>query len=52
VQDAGWRGNGPHEAIEQKIVDLLNLAGKDERTIPVMGVTDEAKARRWCCSQR
>ena len=35
--------NGPHEAIEQKIVDLLNLAGKDERTIAVMGVTDEAK---------
>jgi hypothetical protein len=35
--------NGPHQAIEQKIVDLLNLAGKDERAIAVMGVIDEAK---------
>ena len=33
----------PHEAIEQKIVDLLDLSGKDERTIAVVGITDEAK---------
>ena len=33
----------PHEAIEQKIIDLLELSGKDERIIAVVGVTDEAK---------
>jgi acyl-[acyl-carrier-protein]-phospholipid O-acyltransferase/long-chain-fatty-acid--[acyl-carrier-protein] ligase len=33
----------PHEAIEQKIVDLLGLSGKDERAIAIMGVEDEAK---------
>jgi acyl-[acyl-carrier-protein]-phospholipid O-acyltransferase/long-chain-fatty-acid--[acyl-carrier-protein] ligase len=32
----------PHEAIEQKIADLL-VPGKDERVIAVMGVEDEAK---------
>src|SRR6266404_6056420 len=33
----------PHEAIEQKIVDLLDLSGKDERTIAIVGITDETK---------
>ena len=33
----------PHEAIEQKIVDLLELFGRDERPIAVIGVQDEAK---------
>ncbi len=33
----------PHEAIEQKIVDLLDLAGKDERTVAILGLPDEAK---------
>jgi acyl-[acyl-carrier-protein]-phospholipid O-acyltransferase/long-chain-fatty-acid--[acyl-carrier-protein] ligase len=33
----------PHEAIEQKIVDLLDLSGKDERVIAIVGVLDEAK---------
>ena len=33
----------PHEAIEQKIVDLLELSGRDERPIAVIGVHDEAK---------
>ena len=33
----------PHEVIEQKIVDLLELSGKDERPIAVIGVQDEAK---------
>jgi len=33
----------PHDAIEQKIVDLLSLAGKDERAIAIVGVQDEAK---------
>src|SRR5712692_3320678 len=33
----------PHEAIEQKIVDLLDLSGKDERAIAIVGVQDEAK---------
>lgn len=33
----------PHEAIEQKIVDLLELSGKDERVIAIMGVEDQAK---------
>src|SRR6266852_4628002 len=33
----------PHESVEQKIIDLLNLGGKDERTIAIVGVQDEAK---------
>src|SRR5438270_8477113 len=33
----------PHESIEQKIVELLGLSGKDERVIAIVGVTDEAK---------
>src|SRR5215472_16126083 len=33
----------PHETIENKIVDLLGLSGRDERPIAVMGVQDEAK---------
>ena len=33
----------PHEAIEQKIVDLQDLSGRDERPIAVVGVQDEAK---------
>jgi len=33
----------PHEAIEQKIVDLLDLSGTDERAIAITGVQDEAK---------
>jgi acyl-[acyl-carrier-protein]-phospholipid O-acyltransferase / long-chain-fatty-acid--[acyl-carrier-protein] ligase len=33
----------PHEVIEQKIVDLFGLSGKDERTIAIVGVQDETK---------
>lgn len=33
----------PHESVEHKIVDILGLAGKDERLIAIMGVQDEAK---------
>ena len=33
----------PHESVEQKIVDLLGLSGKDERAIAIMGLQDEAK---------
>src|SRR6059036_2268387 len=33
----------PHEAIEQKIIDLLGLAGRDERPLAIMGVQDESK---------
>jgi acyl-[acyl-carrier-protein]-phospholipid O-acyltransferase/long-chain-fatty-acid--[acyl-carrier-protein] ligase len=33
----------PHEAIERKIVDLLELSGRDERIIAIVGATDEAK---------
>lgn len=33
----------PHEAIETKIVDLLGLAGRDERPFAIMGVEDETK---------
>src|SRR5258707_901185 len=33
----------PHETIESKIVDLLDLSGRDERPLAVMGVQDEAK---------
>jgi acyl-[acyl-carrier-protein]-phospholipid O-acyltransferase/long-chain-fatty-acid--[acyl-carrier-protein] ligase len=33
----------PHEAIEHKIVDLLDLSGKDERMVAIVGVQDEGK---------
>src|SRR6059036_423969 len=33
----------PHEAVENKIVDLLGLSGRDERPLAVMGVQDESK---------
>ncbi len=33
----------PHESVEHKIVDILGLAGKDERLVAIMGVQDEAK---------
>jgi acyl-[acyl-carrier-protein]-phospholipid O-acyltransferase/long-chain-fatty-acid--[acyl-carrier-protein] ligase len=33
----------PHEAIEQKIIDLLSLMGRDERPFAIMGVPDESK---------
>src|SRR5438477_2850658 len=33
----------PHEAIEHKIVDLLDLSGKDERMVAIVGVQDESK---------
>jgi acyl-[acyl-carrier-protein]-phospholipid O-acyltransferase/long-chain-fatty-acid--[acyl-carrier-protein] ligase len=33
----------PHEAIEQKIIELLGLSGRDERPIAIIGVQDEAK---------
>jgi acyl-[acyl-carrier-protein]-phospholipid O-acyltransferase/long-chain-fatty-acid--[acyl-carrier-protein] ligase len=33
----------PHETIEQKIIDLLELSGRDERPIAIVGVRDEAK---------
>ena len=33
----------PHEAIEHKIVEVLGLSGRDERSIAVVGVQDEAK---------
>src|SRR5436853_1863425 len=33
----------PHEAIEQKIIDLLGFAGRDERVMAIMGVQDQAK---------
>jgi acyl-[acyl-carrier-protein]-phospholipid O-acyltransferase/long-chain-fatty-acid--[acyl-carrier-protein] ligase len=33
----------PHEAVETKIVDLLDLSGKDERMIAILGVPDETK---------
>ena len=33
----------PHEAIENKIVDLLDLSGKDERMVAIVGVQDKAK---------
>ena len=32
-----------HEAIEQKIIELTGLSGRDERPIAVVGVQDEAK---------
>src|SRR5262249_27402251 len=33
----------PHEAIEQKIIDLMDLSGRDERPVAIVGVQDEAK---------
>src|SRR5437667_3092745 len=33
----------PHEAIEQKIIDLLQFSGRDERPLAIAGVQDEAK---------
>jgi acyl-[acyl-carrier-protein]-phospholipid O-acyltransferase/long-chain-fatty-acid--[acyl-carrier-protein] ligase len=33
----------PHEAIEHKIIDLLELSGRDERPFAIVGVQDEAK---------
>jgi acyl-[acyl-carrier-protein]-phospholipid O-acyltransferase/long-chain-fatty-acid--[acyl-carrier-protein] ligase len=33
----------PHEAIENKIIELLGLSGRDERPIAVIGLQDEAK---------
>jgi acyl-[acyl-carrier-protein]-phospholipid O-acyltransferase/long-chain-fatty-acid--[acyl-carrier-protein] ligase len=33
----------PHETIEQKIIDLLELSGRDERPVAIVGVQDEAK---------
>ena len=33
----------PHEAIEQKIIDVLELSGRDERPIAIVGVQDETK---------
>src|SRR6266516_1039571 len=33
----------PHETIEQKIIDILGLSGRDERPIAIIGVQDEAK---------
>jgi acyl-[acyl-carrier-protein]-phospholipid O-acyltransferase/long-chain-fatty-acid--[acyl-carrier-protein] ligase len=33
----------PHEAIESKIVDLLELSGRDERPLAIVGVQDKVK---------
>jgi len=33
----------PHEAVEQKIVDLLGFSGRDERVVAIVGVQDLAK---------
>jgi acyl-[acyl-carrier-protein]-phospholipid O-acyltransferase/long-chain-fatty-acid--[acyl-carrier-protein] ligase len=33
----------PHEAVEQRIINLLDLSGKEERALAIMGVQDEAK---------
>ena len=33
----------PHEVIEHKIVDLLDVSGKDERMVAIVGVQDKAK---------
>lgn len=33
----------PHETIEDKILDSLDLSGRDERTVAIVGVQDEAK---------
>src|SRR5947199_1090248 len=33
----------PHEAVEQKIIDLLGFSGKDERLVAIVVVQDESK---------
>src|SRR5437016_9063420 len=33
----------PHEAVEQKIIELLGFSGKDERLVAIVGVQDETK---------
>jgi len=33
----------PHESVEQKIIDLLGFAGKDERVVAIVGVQDQTK---------
>src|SRR5205085_2892143 len=33
----------PHEAVENKIIDALGFAGRDERVVAIVGVRDEAK---------
>jgi acyl-[acyl-carrier-protein]-phospholipid O-acyltransferase / long-chain-fatty-acid--[acyl-carrier-protein] ligase len=33
----------PHEALEQKIIELLDLSGKEERVVAIVGAEDEAK---------
>jgi acyl-[acyl-carrier-protein]-phospholipid O-acyltransferase / long-chain-fatty-acid--[acyl-carrier-protein] ligase len=33
----------PHEAVEQKIIDLLGFSGEDERLVAIVGVQDESK---------
>ncbi|HET9858004.1 MAG TPA: hypothetical protein VFP99_09230, partial [Chthoniobacterales bacterium] len=33
----------PHEAVEQRIIELLGFSGKEERVIAIVGVQDEAK---------
>jgi acyl-[acyl-carrier-protein]-phospholipid O-acyltransferase/long-chain-fatty-acid--[acyl-carrier-protein] ligase len=33
----------PHEAIENKIIELMGLSGRDERPIAIVGVQDETK---------
>jgi acyl-[acyl-carrier-protein]-phospholipid O-acyltransferase / long-chain-fatty-acid--[acyl-carrier-protein] ligase len=33
----------PHESVEQKIIELLGLSGRDERPVAIVGVQDEAK---------
>jgi acyl-[acyl-carrier-protein]-phospholipid O-acyltransferase / long-chain-fatty-acid--[acyl-carrier-protein] ligase len=33
----------PHEVIEHKIIELLDLSGKEDRGIAIMGVQDETK---------
>src|SRR5213080_1683695 len=33
----------PHEAVEQKIIELLGFSGKDERIIAIVGIQDESK---------
>src|SRR2546430_11260904 len=33
----------PHEAVEQKIIELLGFPGKDERIMAIVGIQDESK---------
>src|SRR5437867_461676 len=33
----------PHETIESKIIDLLELSGRDERPIAIVGIQDDTK---------